>query len=354
VDWVESRNLPTEHPQAAARIMVATARDSDSVQPPVYHFTVSFDPNDPVNRDTLRQVADRTLRDLGLQDHQVLVVAHRDRAYAHLHFMVNRVHPERGTVWSNWNDYARIERTMREQEAELGLRVVPGKHAPIPEQARHRAPRTPAPRLVRGDEAFAERARREAGPHLMAARSWAELERVLGERGLSVRVEGPGMVVTDGVHKVKCSEIDRAASRANLERRLGSLGAYHARKAVAGRTLDERTARVQPAPAPEPAAPTVAPPEPAPAAAAPTQTPRPEPRTPATRGIPPEAAAPPRQPAPPAPAVVPPPTPRRPRTHLGAARDFSRAVHALYADPAAARRAFLDAAERRGADRAAA
>ena len=77
VDWIEARNLPTVHPQAAARIMMATARDSDSVQPPVYHFSVSFPPDDPVNRETMRRVADRTLRDLGLQDHQVLIIAHR-------------------------------------------------------------------------------------------------------------------------------------------------------------------------------------------------------------------------------------------------------------------------------------
>jgi len=321
VEWVESRNLPTEHPQAAARIMGATARDSDSVQPPVYHFSVSFDPDDPLNRDTMRQVADRTLHDLGLQDHQVLIVAHRDRAHAHLHFMVNRIHPEKRTVWPNWNDYARIEKAMREQEAELGLRIVPGKHAAVPAHARDRAPRRAAPRLARGDSAFVERVRREAGPHLMAARSWAELERALGEHGLSVRTEGRGMVVTDGVHKVRCSEIDPAASRANLERRLGGpLGEYRARQAVAGRTLDERAARVEPAP--QPAAPK-----------APAPIPAPDPRAPA-------APAPQRS--------------RRPRTYTEAGRDFARHMRALYAEPAAARRAFLDAADRRGPERAAA
>src|SRR5436305_710821 len=45
VEWMETRNLPTDHPHAAARIMAATARDSDSIQPPVYHFLISFDPS---------------------------------------------------------------------------------------------------------------------------------------------------------------------------------------------------------------------------------------------------------------------------------------------------------------------
>ncbi len=152
VDWVDSRNLPTRDPQAAARIMAATARDTDSVQPPVYHLSISFDPHDPVDRAAMRQVAERTLHELGLQDHQALIVAHRDRAHPHLHVVVNRVHPETHRVWSNSWDYPRIERSMRAMEAELGLRVVPGKHAPVPEHVRHRAPqREPAQRLARGD-----------------------------------------------------------------------------------------------------------------------------------------------------------------------------------------------------------
>lgn len=325
VDWIESRNLPTEHPQAAARIMLATARENQRVKKPVYHFTVSLAPGDPANRETMRQVADRTIRELGLQEHQVLIVAHRDRAHAHMHFMVNMIHPDRRTVWSDWRDWVRLQQALRPQEADLGLRIVPGTLAPVPEHASARAPRAPAPKLVRGNDAFLQRATREAGPHLMAARSWSELERALAERGLAIRVEGRGMIVTDGVHKVKCSEIDRAASRANLERRLGSLGAYGARKAVAGRTLDERAAR-----APQPRHPAAAPVQPEPRT--PPVTPAPAPRAPAER----------------------PQQFRRPASYGDAAREFSRAVRALYADPAAARRAFLDAAERRGADRAAA
>src|SRR4028119_317184 len=64
VDWVESRNRPTTDPQAAARIMAATARESVRSELPVYHFSVSFDPGDPVDREAMRGVADRTPRGL--------------------------------------------------------------------------------------------------------------------------------------------------------------------------------------------------------------------------------------------------------------------------------------------------
>lgn len=361
VDWIESRNLPTRDPEAAARIMAATARDGDSVQPPVYHFSISFDPADPVNRDTLRQVADRTLRDLGLQDHQALIVAHRDRAHPHVHVVVNRVHPEQHRVWSNWHDYRRIERSLRQQEAELGLRAVPGRHAPVPGHARTAPERAPA-RLERGDAAFVERVRREAGPHLTGARSWAELERGLAGHGLSVRVDGRGLVVTDGVRKAKASDIDRSVSRAHLERRLGALGEYRARQAVAARTLDDRAAALAQRRGPELAlGPAVVPVSPS-DRHGPRVSHTPE-RKPldlsAALDRSPRAPSPQvreRTPAEPARSPVPARAPaerQRPRTYADAARDFSREARALYDDPAAARRAFLDASARRGAARTA-
>lgn len=347
VDWIETRNLPTRDPETAARLMAATARDSERVQKPVFHLSISFDPNDRVTPAMMRRVMDRTLRDLGLHEHQVLIIAHKDRQHPHVHAMVNRVHPERRTAWSNSWDYRRIEASLRAQEAELGLRIVPGKHAPVPEHARDRMERAPVQR-VRGDAPFLERVRAEAGPHLTGARSWGELERGLGEHGLSLRVKGRGMVVTDGTREVKASEIDAAASRFRLERRLGSFTDYRARQAVAGRALDERSMERA---AVERAAPVQQQRTPAP--------PGPE-RSAIPTGINREQRAPEAQRAPVTPPVdartLPAPAERRarPRNVREAARDFSREARALYADPAAARRAFLAAAERRGADRAAA
>jgi hypothetical protein len=443
VEWMDTRNLPTRDPAVAARIMAATARLSTRTQNPVYHFSVSLDPGDPVDRDTLRRVADRTLRDLELEGYQVLIVAHRDRAHRHLHFMVNRVHPERGTAWSNSFDWRRIEESMRAQEADLGLRIVPGRLAPVPEQARTEQHRAPV-RAIRGDAAFLERVRRDGQAVLEHGRTWGEVERVLGEHGLSVRVKNGGMVVTDGVREVKASEVGTFISRRRLESRLGPLGDYRARQAVAARALEERAARVErveaapelkraplpepkraPAPAPSPAqAPPPAPPQPEPApqrqaeaqpAPEPEQPPQPKqappaeqlalpletrreappaPQTPqqielllplepeARRSapapalvpapnrkrapeppedvpLPPVPAPPPPMPQRPGPAVPPPPPPARAPvrgqagTYGETVRDYYHATRELFADPDAARRAFLRAAEWRDPESAA-
>lgn len=228
VDWIYSRNLPTEDPETAARIMAATARGAHSSQAPVYHFAISFDPGDPVNREMMMQVADRTLAALRLDDHQVVIVAHRDRPHPHMHVVVNRVHPETCKVWSTWYDYPRIERSLREQELELGLRVTPGHLAKVPGSPELR----PKPRLQRGDAEFLRDVTERAGPILKRADTWAELERDLAEEGLAIRVNHGGMCVTDGKSQVKASAVGREYSRKNLEKRFGALTDYRARISV--------------------------------------------------------------------------------------------------------------------------
>src|SRR5260370_41711913 len=85
----------------------------------------------------MEHVADRLLGTLGLQEHQVVVVAHADRPHPHVHLLVNRGHPETGKAWSRWLDYAAIQRVLREEEEALGLwRVRPGRERePTPDLA---------------------------------------------------------------------------------------------------------------------------------------------------------------------------------------------------------------------------
>ncbi len=307
VEWVESRNLPTRDPQTAARIMSATAHDSERTAAPVYHFSISFDPGDPVDRKSMRRVADRTLRDLGLQDHQALIVAHGDTAHPHVHVVVNRVHPETARAWSNFRDFPRIERSLRAQEVEMGLRVVPGKHARVPELEGAAQVRGPSSRAGRGDAVFLRDVQERAAPVLQRARTWAEVEQGLAQHGLAVRVNGRGMSVTDGRQQVKASEVDRAFSRARLEQRFGPWHSHRARVAVAE----------LPAPAAQ--------------------------RAPAAPEHPRDDSGQNR------------PTVRTPaQQYREAARGLRADLRAIYADPDAARRALLTAMQRRGPEAAAA
>jgi hypothetical protein len=127
VAWSTSRNLPTDDPELAGKIMRATAAQNVRVDKPVYHLALSFDPNDAVDRAAMERVADRVIAALKLQEHQILIVSHGDRDHPHMHLLINRVHPETGLVWNRWQDRAIIQLVLREEEQALGLRVVPSR-----------------------------------------------------------------------------------------------------------------------------------------------------------------------------------------------------------------------------------
>lgn len=133
VAWMATRNLPVQDPERAARFMQATAAQNHSVKQPVYHLVVSFDPADHPTSAIMRQVADRLLANLKLAEHEALVVAHKDRAHAHLHIVVNRVHPGTHRGWNPWQDYVATQLTLRELETSLGLRQVKGRLHPLPD-----------------------------------------------------------------------------------------------------------------------------------------------------------------------------------------------------------------------------
>lgn len=225
VAWCEARNLPTDDPQLSARMMRATANLNHTVEKPVYHLSISFDPGDPATPEMLRQVADRTLQDLGLSEHQALLVAHGDTDHKHVHIMVNRVHPETGKAWNNGHDFARLERSFRAQERALGLREVPGHHHRLEGQQEPDRTASTTGQLRqanrRREPTFDERVRSQAGPAFKEARDWGDLARRLEPHGLSLEKRGRGLVVTDGTHIAKGSSIDRGASLTNLEKRLG-------------------------------------------------------------------------------------------------------------------------------------
>lgn len=247
VAWTASRNLGTDDPELAAALMQATARQSVAVQVPVYHLTISFDPQDQVTPEQIRSVADHLLHDLGLSEHQALMVAHKDRAHAHVHVMVNRIHPETGVAWERWRDRPVIERALRAEERALGLREVPGRLAEAEGRDATRDPaRTPweSTRQERNhDRAFQDRVR-VLLPELRAARSWEDFQAQLAAHGLRAEGKGQGLVITDGDHEVKASRVGRDLSLRRLEERFGT--PYPYREQLSGSHL-RREAELSPA-----------------------------------------------------------------------------------------------------------
>ena len=98
----------------------------------VMHFAISPAPGDPEFSDAQWDyLARRFVEALGYDKSPWVAFVHRDTDHVHMHIMTSRVDLNGRTV-SNFNDFRRAEQVMRDMEAELGLRSVPGTHTPSP------------------------------------------------------------------------------------------------------------------------------------------------------------------------------------------------------------------------------
>ncbi len=97
-----SRRVDQEAQPASWRIATekrVAAVQSSRCKKPVYHASLALATEDLPTRAQMGAACEVVLKDLGLQDHQVWLVAPRDTADSYAHVMVNRVHPEAGKAW---------------------------------------------------------------------------------------------------------------------------------------------------------------------------------------------------------------------------------------------------------------
>lgn len=109
VGWTETFNLATSDPDRAWRMMAHTAlaqgaiktvagvkRTGRKLEKPVLAYSLSWHPTErPTKADQLA-AAKESLRALGLNEHQAIIVCHTDEPHPHVHVLVNRVHPMTG------------------------------------------------------------------------------------------------------------------------------------------------------------------------------------------------------------------------------------------------------------------
>lgn len=228
VDWSAGRNLPTDDIELAGKIMRETAAQNRRVRDALYHVVLSFDRRDTVTRDQMEAVVDRVLVALKLADHQALLVAHRDRAHAHVHVMVNRIHPDTHRAWDRWRDMVTIQEALRTAERELGLAVTPGRLAVGRERAEHTHGRTEhgdagqrsAHAPLETQPSVLGRAREQLAEWRSVA-SWTDLAAQLERVGLWLEMRARGAVVTDGEQFVRASRVAPDCSGPALQDRFG-------------------------------------------------------------------------------------------------------------------------------------
>ena len=195
VAWVETRNLAVDDPEAAWRIMAATALDQARLKAEagvkstgrksdkhVLHLSLAWHPDQEPSREEMAAAADGALKALGAGDRQAMIVAHDDEAHAHVHVLINRVSPEDGKHLPSSNDRLKLSKWAEAYEREGGRiycedRVVnnamraKGEYVKGPRDvARHVFEAQRAQAANDNDEGRAEIGRQRAKDHALAQR----------------------------------------------------------------------------------------------------------------------------------------------------------------------------------------
>lgn len=242
VSWVAARNLSTDEPMLAAKIMAATAKLSARVEKPVYHASIAWHPDEQPTPEEMRAVAEGTLELMGFAEHQALVMAHGDTAHPHVHLMVNRVHPGTGKAWRTSHDYLRLDRAMKKLAGDHGFDYVPSHRYSAADDAldgRGRGPRKADLQKARRErqeplpQMSKEKSRaigNDIGRQLPSAQSWGDLDALMARSGYRLELKGQGAALIGECDYAKLSSLGVGAALKDLERLFGSSLAEHRKR----------------------------------------------------------------------------------------------------------------------------
>lgn len=255
-EWREVRNLPGRNRGEDIRLMEELASTSKADKP-VYHLSLNYADGDQPTRQQMIKDADRVLSELGLADHQTVMVSHRDTDHQHLHLMVNRIHQDKPRAWKTWRDRTRVKNILGRIEQERGYELVSAGRAWDREKD-HRRSKGEFMRLRKqGFEKMPLRVKADfydIDGAIREATSWESLQNTLSEYDLKVRPKGRGGVIED-IHTgktLKLSRVDRQHSFGRLQGRFGTFKEYEkardlsrsARQQIPDKAIGQATARI--------------------------------------------------------------------------------------------------------------
>lgn len=131
VAWTETRNLLTDDPELAGKIMAATAMDAERLKRDagvragrkssqhVFHYSLGWHPEerDRLTREEMMKAVEGSLKAIGAEDRQAVIVCHTDTDHPHVHVIVNRVCENTGIMFKDSYAKTKLSRWALEYRA---------------------------------------------------------------------------------------------------------------------------------------------------------------------------------------------------------------------------------------------
>lgn len=134
IAWTHTHNLASEDVPCAVNEMLWTARDAEllkqeagvraggrATENSVKHFSLNWAPDEQPSREHMIKTTDAFLEHMKWQEHQAILIAHNDKAYSHVHCMLNVCHPETGLRLNDSFEQRRAQEWALQYEREHGI-----------------------------------------------------------------------------------------------------------------------------------------------------------------------------------------------------------------------------------------
>lgn len=145
VAWTHTLNLANDDIPAALHEMHTTALNAPvlkaeqgiggrQTEKPVKHFSLNWHPSETPDREEMIGAVQSFLAHMGWDQHQAIVTAHTDKAYRHVHVVLNAVHPETGLKLDDGFERRRAQAWALAYEQERGQDFCPQRSRPAAER----------------------------------------------------------------------------------------------------------------------------------------------------------------------------------------------------------------------------
>lgn len=207
---------------AMAEMLATQKHNTRSKADKLYHLMISFPAGEIPTPEQLIDIEDSMCQALGYSEHQRVSAVHQDTENAHIHIVINKIHPTRFTCHEPYRDYYTRDKVCQEMESKHGL--MQDNHGNRRKQS-NKAREMEAHQ--KDSASLLSWVREKTGDALQecfeAAQSWQPLHQLLASFNLEIKPHGAGLVIVDTISHiaVKASSVSRVLSIKSLTEKWG-------------------------------------------------------------------------------------------------------------------------------------
>ena len=181
------------------------------------HLIVAFTQNDQLTQKNIGEISKKIVQSLGYENHQCIVVEHRDTDHPHFHILVNKISPINLKMVEHFRAYKKLAEVASQIEKDYGFTIT--NH-----QTKQTAGAANAKNMEahQGQESFIGFLRKELNDKISTVETWDQFHAMLAALNVSIKLRGNGFVFenADGL-QVKASSVNRIFSKSSLEKIFG-------------------------------------------------------------------------------------------------------------------------------------